>query len=169
MAIPSNNNTDDKEKQDKLKALADALGLGNFQSEIDTLKAKTDQTNNNIRELMTSWNEFNAKLAQSQQPQSGSTTTTPVNPFGTSQVAQLEKLQQAAPLFDGLAKMISAWKGTGAAGEGQVDLVNTIMGAFSKLIQIQIDNAVLNTYPQAREFVKPPSWIGQSNITHAPG
>ena len=164
MAYPTagNPNPEDKEKQEKLKALSDALGLGHFQSEIDSIKDNNSYIRSKLEELIQGFNNLANQNNATVQAQATPMTQTPAN---MGQLDQVQKVQMLSDAADGIAKIVTAWKGTGqGAPQGfQMDLITTIIGAFSKLIQIQVDNAVLNTYPQAKGMIQPPDWVTKSS------
>jgi len=72
----------------------------------------------------------------------------------------LSRLATLGDTAESLAKAyaIATGKGTGGGtpgGEFQVDLMKTIFGSFSKLISIQVDDALMKTY---NTKLPPPSW-----------
>ena len=169
MAYPTagNPNPEDSDKQAKLKALSDALGLDHFQSEIDSIKDNNSYIRSKLEELIEGFNKIanmNNATVQATQAQ----TQLPPN---VGQLDQVQKVQMLSDAADGIAKIVTAWKGggTGAPQGFQMDLITTIIGAFSKLIQIQVDNAVLNTYPDARGKIALPDWVTKPSMpSHEP-
>ena len=165
MAVPATL-PEDKERQEKLVALSEALGLNHFQTEIDSLKDNMSYVRGQIDKIALVLQPVIEKLnAQTVAQQQGQQTTqnTQSLALGTS----AEKIAMFADAADGLAKVVTAWRSGGQATSNQLPLVETIVSAFSKLIQIQVDNAVLNTYPQAKNYITPPDWVTSKPVKTA--
>lgn len=170
MSLPKPDQPDDIEKKrEALKALSNDLGITNMRADIDSLHENVAYIRKGFDEMVVSWQQFNTQMQQNQTQTSPAITptTTPVQTQYGLPTDPLAKAQALATVTTPLVELVKAWKGTPSGNIPQSSqLVDIIMNSFTKLMQIQVDNAILNTYPNASQFIKPPSFV--KTISHEP-
>ena len=155
---------DDEIKYQKLKK---ELGIDALNERIEEQASQQDLLIQEIQKTNQSINLI-AQNLQPQQPQNATTTTgSPVvdmsSPEGMNRIADFATLIEKGAN----AYAIATGKGVGQQGGMQNELVNMIVGSFSKLIQIQVDKAVMGTYPDTQ--LPAPKWATQQPESKSPG
>ena len=142
---------------DKMELMVDELNK--TQNAILTDLGNSNQTLKRIDDLIKQAQENYQPQQQAGQEQPTATSQQqPGLPQNTNPGLDLEKLQAIGAIAKDAAQAYAAARGNiQNQGQMQNDLVQTIMGAFGKLIQIHVDDAVFRTYDDRGRSV--PSWI----------
>ena len=155
-AIPNSVPNEDKEKNEKLKALSDALGLNHFQAEIDSLKDNmgfvrkvTEESALRLNDVISAVNNLTV-LAQgttTPNPTAGSSSTNQMFTKSsniTGLLADPAAAQGLVTILEGLGKAWTAFRGP----QVSADVNFAAMGAefMQLLMKTSFDKLLMSTY-----------------------
>jgi len=150
----------DEEKQKKLKALSDDLGLSHVFSEIDSLK----DNNNFIRAKLEDFSPVIDYIKNAIATQQANTSQVTATPTGTAAPPMpfagidVEKVSVLSGLLDGLSKVVAAWKSGNATPQADSYFNDLSKQIVSNMLQAGVDGIMQNVYKNYNPVAPRPNW-----------